>query len=386
MHKKLFPLTDKFKPFMLHVLHFYKTYYPDSFGGIEQVIFQLSESSVDYRIKPTILSLSRRGDIDNQLVGNHVAYYAACNFILASTPFSISVISKFKALAAKADIIHYHFPYPFMDVLHFIARINKPTLVSYHSDVIKQQIALKFYAPLMDKFLNSVDCIVAASLNYVKTSSVLQKYLHKVKVIPYGLNKNSYPVVDDAHLAYWRRQIGKRFFLFIGAFRYYKGLHILLKAIQYTEFPLVIIGAGPIEAALKQQRQDLGLKNIYFLGALPDKDKVALLQLCYSVVFPSYLRSEAFGITLLEGAMYGKPLISSDIGTGTTDINIDRETGIVVPPSNPDALRKAMVTLWCNPKQALRYGENASKNFQALFTSEHMAKSYIALYYGLLNN
>jgi rhamnosyl/mannosyltransferase len=370
---------------MLKVLHFYKTYYPDSFGGIEQVIFQLSEAGACHQIESTTLSLSTRGDIDNERVGLHIAYYAATNFEVASTPFSVSAISKFKVLAAQADIIHYHFPYPFMDVVHFIAGVKKPTVVSYHSDIVKQKLALKMYTPLMNKFLSSVDCIVAASPNYVETSPVLQKYLPKVKVIPYGLDKKSYPVADEAHLDRWRQQVGDRFFLFVGAFRYYKGLHILLEAIQNTEFPLVIIGAGPIEAELKQQALDLRLKNIHFLGALPDEDKAALLELCYSVVFPSHLRSEAFGITLLEGAMYGKPLISSEIGTGTTYINIDQETGLVVPPSDPQAMRTAMTTLWQDPELAQRYGENAAKRFQALFTSERMAESYIELYQQLIN-
>ena len=369
---------------MLKVLHFYKTYYPDSFGGIEQVIFQLSEAGACHQIESTTLSLSTRGDIDNERVGMHTAYYAATNFEVASTPFSVSAISKFKALAAQADIIHYHFPYPFMDLVHFIAGVKKPTVVSYHSDIVKQKLALKMYTPLMNQFLSSVDCIVAASPNYVETSPVLQKYLPKVKVIPYGLDKKSYPVADEAHLERWRQQVGDRFFLFVGAFRYYKGLHILLEAIQHTDFPLVIIGAGPIEAELKQQAQDLGLKNIHFLGALPDEDKAALLELCYSVVFPSHLRSEAFGITLLEGAMYGKPLISSEIGTGTTYINIDQETGVVVPPSDPQALRAAMTTLWQDPELVQRYGENAAKRFQALFTSERMAESYIELYQQLI--
>ena len=369
---------------MLKVLHFYKTYYPDSFGGIEQVIFQLSEAGACHQIESTTLSLSTRGDIDNERVGMHTAYYAATNFEVASTPFSVSAISKFKALAAQADIIHYHFPYPFMDLVHFIAGVKKPTVVSYHSDIVKQKLALKMYTPLMNQFLSSVDCIVAASPNYVETSPVLQKYLPKVKVIPYGLDKKSYPVADEVHLEHWRQQVGDRFFLFVGAFRYYKGLHILLEAIQHTDFPLVIIGAGPIEAELKQQAQDLGLKNIHFLGALPDEDKAALLELCYSVVFPSHLRSEAFGITLLEGAMYGKPLISSEIGTGTTYINIDQETGVVVPPSDPQALRAAMTTLWQDPELVQRYGENAAKRFQALFTSERMAESYIELYQQLI--
>lgn len=369
---------------MLKVLHFYKTYYPDSFGGIEQVIYQLSEAGACRDIESTTLSLSTRGDIDNQRIGSHLANYSATNFEVSSTPFSLSVIKKFKLLAEQADIIHYHFPYPFMDMIHFITGVKKPTVVSYHSDIVKQKLALKLYNPLMSKFLNSVDCIVAASPNYVKTSVTLQKYLSKVKVIPYGLDKNSYPTANEQHLDHWRQQVGDRFFLFIGAFRYYKGLHILLDALKGIDLPLVIVGAGPIEQVLKQQAADLGLKNIYFLGTLPDEDKAALLQLCYSVVFPSHMRSEAFGITLLEGAMFGKPLISSEIGTGTTYINLDKVTGIVVPPSDPDALRQAMVQLWDNPQMAACYGGNAARRFQELFTSERMAENYIELYQQLI--
>jgi glycosyltransferase involved in cell wall biosynthesis len=74
------------------------------------------------------------------------------------------------------------------------------------------------------------------------------------------------------------------------------------------------------------------------------------------VAFPSHLRSEAFGISLLEGAMYGKPMISSEIGTGTTYINIDQQTGLVVPPSDPQALREAMRTLWDDPQLAQEMG------------------------------
>ena len=79
-----------------------------------------------------------------------------------------------------------------------------------------------------------------------------------------------------------------------------------------------------------------------FLGAIPDEDKVALLTLCYGVVFPSHLRAEAFGVSLLEGAMFGKPMISSEIGTGTSHVNVGGVTGLVVPPGDSAALRAAL--------------------------------------------
>ena len=116
-------------------------------------------------------------------------------------------------------------------------------------------------------------------------------------------------------MKYWKRVIGQNFFVFVGVLRYYKGLHILMEAAQNSAWPVVVIGAGPVENALREQARELGLLNVKFLGGVSEEDKVAILKLSYALVFPSHLRSEAFGISLLEGAMFGKPLISSEIGT-----------------------------------------------------------------------
>ena len=51
----------------------------------------------------------------------------------------IDEVRYFSQLAQRADIIHYYFPWPFMDVVHFATRVKKPTVVTYHSDVICQK-------------------------------------------------------------------------------------------------------------------------------------------------------------------------------------------------------------------------------------------------------
>jgi len=185
---------------------------------------------------------------------------------------------------------------------------------------------------------------------------------------------------------HWKRRFGERFFLFVGVIRYYKGLHILIEAARGAQFPVVIIGAGPIEADLKKQARELGVDNVFFLGRLPEEDKVALMCLSYAVVFPSHLRSEAFGVSLLEGAMYGKPLISSEIGTGTTYINIHGETGMVVPPGEVTSLRDAMEYLWKHPGEAREMGEKAEQRYEALFQSGAMTQSYVDLYHEIIND
>ena len=201
---------------------------------------------------------------------------------------------------------------------------------------------LKLYRPLKRKFLSSVDRIVATSPNYFQTSRVLQTYNNKVEVIPIGLDEKSYPPVDEERTTFWREKINSTFFLFVGVLRYYKGLHIIVDAAKNADYKIVIVGAGPIEQELKVQAEKEGVDNILFLGYLDDIDKVALLSICRGVVFPSYLRSEAFGVTLLEGAMYAKPLISVEIGSGMSYINIHNKTGLQVTPGNVKAFRDAM--------------------------------------------
>jgi rhamnosyl/mannosyltransferase len=232
----------------------------------------------------------------------------------------------------------------------------------------------------MHAFLRRADRIIAASPNYLETSPVLTRYRDTTRVIPYGLDRSSYPVPSTQCRATWEQRFGRRFFLFVGVMRYYKGLHILLDAAQGTDYPIVIVGAGPLEQELREQAASLGLTHVHFLGRLAEENKVALLQLCGAILFPSHLRSEAFGISLLEGAMYGKPMISSEIGTGTSYINVHNETGLVVPPSNPAAFREAMRTLWDNPEQAQEMGRKAGQRYEQLFTSERMGQQMAQVY------
>ncbi|MBV6325363.1 glycosyltransferase family 4 protein [Duganella violaceipulchra] len=364
----------------MRVLHFYKTYYPDTWGGIEQVIRQLCVGTGRLGVTNEVLTLTRdRGPTKIEFEG-HTVHRMPLDFEIASTGFSFAAIRQLARLAREADVIHYHFPWPFMDLAHFMARIDKPSVVTYHSDIVRQKNLLRVYSPLKRRFLGSIDTIVATSPNYLASSPVLKRFEHKTRTITYGLDKTIYPRPPEALKDQWRARCGERFFLFVGVLRYYKGLHILLDAMANLDYPVVIVGAGPIEQELKEHAQRLGLTHVLFVGAVEELDKVALLELCYAMVFPSHLRSEAFGISLLEGAMYGKPMISSEIGTGTTYINIDNETGLVVPPDDAPAFGAAMRTLWEQPQRAAEMGRRAEARYWELFTAETMARNYHALY------
>src|SRR5690606_19545518 len=113
----------------------------------------------------------------------------------------------------------------------------------------------------------------------------------------------------------WRERLGGEFFLFVGALRYYKGLKFLVEAARQTGLPVVLAGQGQLEPGLELPA------NVTLLGAVSEADKAALLALCRAFVFPSHLRSEAFGVALLEAAFAGVAMISCEIGTGTSYVN-----------------------------------------------------------------
>lgn len=364
----------------MRVLHFFKTYLPDTTGGIEQVIFQLCEQAQANGVDAQVLTLSPEPTPEVLSVGHHQVTRARQNIQIASTGFSLDVFKRFRVMAREADVVHFHFPWPMMDLVHFCTRHGRPSVVSYHSDIVRQQSLLKLYRPLMNRFLGSVQRIMVASPNYQQSSEILRPFSDKTVVVPYGLDVCAYPQASAERLDYWRKRVGEGFFLFVGVLRYYKGLASLLDALHGTSFPLVIVGSGPEESALKEQAARLQLQNVVFLGRLDDEDKVCLLQLSLALVFPSHLRSEAFGISLLEASMLSKPMISCEIGSGTTYVNQHEVTGLVVPPASPPALRAAMQRLWSDEAERIQFGEAARLRFEQLFTADRMWQSTLAVY------
>jgi glycosyltransferase involved in cell wall biosynthesis len=364
----------------MKILHFFKTYWPDTFGGVERTIAAICQGVERHGIQSDVLSLSAEPDKNARPFGGHFAHKAKLDFEFASTGFSRAAFGRFRDLSAEADIIHYHFPWPFMDVVHLATSTKKPCVVTYHSDVVKQKALLRLYEPLMMRFLARMDSIVATSPNYLQSSPVLQKFRPKVDVIPLGLDEAGYPAVDSARRERWRSRLPARFFVFVGVFRYYKGIHVLMDAAEKTGIPVVLIGGSETDT-FAQEAAQRGISTLHFVGSLSDEDKMAILDLSAGLVFPSHLRSEAFGLSLVEASMQGKPMISCEIGTGTSYVNLDGETGLVVAPQDSDALAGAMTRLFHDTELAERFGRNARQRYLANFTADRMATAYAQLYH-----
>ena len=366
----------------MRVLHIYRTYFPETQGGLEEVIRQICLNTRAHGVRSRVLCTS--ANVTPRVVRRREAavFRSRLDVEIASCSMSLQALPMFRRLLRWADVVHYHFPWPFADLLHFAGRVRVPSVLTYHSDIVRQRVLAFLYAPLMRRFLGSVDRIVCTSPNYLATSNILRRF-RDVDVVPIGLTPASYPKPSAERLAEVRVRYGDGFFLFVGVLRYYKCLHILLDALVDAPYRAVIVGSGPTERELKAQARRLGLANVVFAGRISDEEKVALLALSRAFVFPSYMRSEAFGVTLLEGAMHAKALISTEVGSGTSHVNVDGETGLVVEPESPRALREAMDRLHRQPALAERLGANARRRFERLFTGQLMGERYAGIYASL---
>jgi rhamnosyl/mannosyltransferase len=131
--------------------------------------------------------------------------------------------------------------------------------------------------------------------------------------------------------------------------------------------------------------QELGASNVLFAGQVTDEEKVALIKRCRAMVLPSHLRSEAFGMVLVEAAMLGRPMVSCEIGTGTSYVNLDGETGFVVPPEDPDALAEALGILLVDNSLATRLGLGARTRYERMFSGPALGRAYSDLYREVTN-
>lgn len=363
----------------MKVLFVYKSYYPETRGGVEECIHALCLGLARLGVECEVAVCSANPDAPVPEFPYPV-YRFKTTFEAASCPISIDFLKNFKTLADEFDIIHYHFPWPFGDLLQLLSMSKKPYVVSYQSDIVRQKYLKILYEPIMYRFLNGAKAIIAASPPYMKSSPVLQRYRDKTICIPIGTELSLYPAVTTEILQKWKARVGEDFVLFIGVLRYYKGLDFLLEAAKDIKTTIVIAGKGPEKEHLESMAKNLNLDHVKFVGFVTDEDKVALLTLCRMVVAPAHLRSEAFCISLLEGLLFNKPLVSTELTTGTSFVNTHHKTGIVVPPADGPALGEAINTLLQDQTAYDTYKANTQTHYLEHFTLDNMAKDTLACY------
>jgi glycosyltransferase involved in cell wall biosynthesis len=172
------------------------------------------------------------------------------------------------------------------------------------------------------------------------------------------------------------------FLLFVGDMSADKGLHVLLRAYGMLReeldsiWPLVIIGrqlAGtPYELP----------PGVITLGRMPHAAVMEAWRRSTIALVPS-VWAEPFGIVAIEAMLAGKPLVASDTG-GLSDIVLDGETGLLVPPGDAAALAQAVRRLVDDPALRARLGQAAQQR-AAEYRASNVAQRVERAYHSLLH-
>jgi glycosyltransferase involved in cell wall biosynthesis len=231
--------------------------------------------------------------------------------------------------------------------------------------------------------LDRADRILVASPAMRDTALQLEGYRHKCVVVPYGIEPAALArtATTDRRARDLRARARGPLLLFVGRLVPYKGVDVLIRAMRSVDAHLVVIGDGPLRAALEGLATDTRVgERVTFAGTVDDNEVLAHYHACDALVLPSVTRAEAFGMVQIEAMACGKPVVSTDLPSGVPWVNQHRESGLVVPPSDVEALSVALQTLTRDAALRETRGAGARRRVAAEFTAERMAGRTMALY------
>jgi rhamnosyl/mannosyltransferase len=360
------------------ILHVYKGY-PPVVGGMENHVRLLAERQARRGLDVTVLSASARGR-GSLRDENGVRVIRTRPWVtLASAPLSPGMALWMRRLTP--DVTHLHFPYPPGEIAHRLLGRGRATIVSYQSDIVRQRWLGRLYGPLMRRVLADADRVLVSSAAYLESSPHLQRIAAKCSVVPLGIEPAAFRVPDNGRSAGIRRREGAPLVLFVGKLRYYKGVDVLIEAAERIDACILIAGTGPMEARLRRQASaSRAARRIRFLGEVADEDLPYYYAAADLVVLPSSHRSEAFGIVLLEAMAAGRPVVSTELGTGTSFVNQHGVTGLVVAGRDPAGLAGAVNRLLADPAERRRMGDNGRRRVDEVFPIEKMVDRMLAIY------
>ena len=160
-----------------------------------------------------------------------------------------------------------------------------------------------------------------------------------------------------------------------------KGQRELLQAMaRLPEARLVLAGrdleqGGAFQDSLERESERLGIRERVEFGF--HDDVPALLESLDVVALPSW--TEGLPVVLLEAMAHARPVVATPVG-GTPELVVDGETGLLVPPRDPEALAAALRRLLEDPDLACRLGEAGRARVAERFTAAEQTRRILELY------
>jgi len=365
-------------------------YYPPDIGGIETVMYDITECLNKSNITCDVLCSNSTNIYKEDIINGYKIYRVATYGKFASTSIAPQMIFKLREIINNYDIIHIHFPDPLTNIALMLANHhNKKIVLHWHSDIIKQKYLLKLYLPFQSWLLKRSNSIIATTPKYIDESPYLQKYKEKCVAIPIGIDKNNLQFDTTKVNKIRSKYKNKKIIFSLGRLTYYKGFEYLIKSAEYLDDNYIILigGSGELKYDLEVLIKINKLENkVILLGRIEEEELGNYYKACDIFCLSSIEKSEAFGIVQIEAMSFSKPIVATNIkGSGVDWVNEHNISGINVSPKNSKELANAFIHI-CKDKQIYeQFCINANERFNTLFLRQSMNSKILNLYKSLLN-
>lgn len=367
---------------MSTIIHLGKFYPPES-GGIETVTQTLSRGAVAAGHQVGVVAFTANVAGHRVQDGVEIHRFQAKRF--GSQPLSWRYFWHGLRLARRSDITHVHVPNVLAALMTpFLGRRPK-VVVHWHSDIVGKGMYGRLVEPLQQWMLQRADVIICTSPPYAEHSRPLQRWRNKIRIVSIGVEPPAIPVTERglaAHLADFIA--GRKLILSVGRLVEYKGFAHLIDAAR--ELPddtvVVIAGTGPLLSQLQGRINRFDLSSrVLLAGHVSDDELNRLFERASLFCLPSLIRSEAFGVVLLEAMARGVPVVSSNIeGSGVPWVNLHGETGLNTKPGDAGELAQACNRILRDSALHRQLAEGAQRRFASHFTEDISVERMLTIY------
>ena len=350
-------------------------YYPPHVGGAERYCREICVGLHRRRDWSVVVATSAigapAGASDDEGV---VVHRLPARAVLSNTPVDLSWRRRLARLVAEEspDVVVAHSPVPFMADVAASASGDRPFVLTYHAGPLTKgqpmfDAAAAVYETLgLRRLLKRAVAVIHYSPEFGRVNARLLE--DKVHVVAPGVDLEQFSPNGSAP--------PERTVLYVGRMERssrWKGVRHLLDAVPHVlrsvpDLSVDLVGAGDDVPSLRGYAESKGLEGVVrFHGALTGPALVERYRHATLVVLPSTKAAESFGMVLLEAAACGRPAVASRVG-GIPSAVLDGETGLLVPPGNPEALAEAVTVILNDDELARSLGTRAAERAKAEFS------------------
>jgi len=348
---KPYILNEKKK--IVHITRYFSENYQT--GGVEQFINQLIKKS---KLRNDVITYTN--NVEKKIIfKNFNLNIFKKSFVIFNDFFSFGVLKFLIKRSSDYKIIHLHHPHPFSFFYILLLPFRKKIILTYHSDILRFKY-VKWLSDLLRFLVNyyinfyhftsrnfKKECNLREVKNYFIESFTIKKLTFKKENIAINLIK----------------KLPKKYVLFLGQDRHYKGFDKLEK--------IILLNLNINFVCVTNYTFNFKSKNLKLFNNVNEDEKIYLMKNSFLLINTSDSKAESFGFSILESLSLGIPCIVFKLNSGTNFLIKNNFNGYIIDNFNIDLFSQRINDLYNNSKLYKIFKKNTYLDYKKRLNHNH---------------